>query len=103
MKDYQQYINALRKCAKEHENDRTSTGHIIVSYLCRDTANLLEALEQEPKTGDWITKSHGFPPEPTSVCSECGFDRDFNIYARGFKKIKYCPNCGAKMEWSEEE
>ena len=48
MTDYQKYINALRKCAKEHENDRTSTGYIIVSDLCRDTANLLETLEQEP-------------------------------------------------------
>ena len=48
MTDYRRYINALRKCAKEHENDRTSTGHIIVSDLCKDTANLLEALEQEP-------------------------------------------------------
>lgn len=48
MTDYQKYINALRKCAKEHENDTTYTGHIIVSDLCRDTANLLEALEQEP-------------------------------------------------------
>lgn len=48
MTDYQKYINALRKCAKEHENDRTFTGHIIVSDLCKDTANLLEALEQEP-------------------------------------------------------
>lgn len=47
MTDYQKYINALRKCAKEHENDRTFTGHIIVSDLCRDTANLLEALKQE--------------------------------------------------------
>ena len=50
MTDYQKYINALRKCAKEHENDTTYTGHIIVSDLCRDTANLLEALEQEPTT-----------------------------------------------------
>ena len=47
MTDYQQYINALRKCAKEHESDRTFTGHIIVSDLCKDTANLLETLEQE--------------------------------------------------------
>lgn len=36
------YINALRKCANEHDNDRTSTGHIRVSDLCRDTANLLK-------------------------------------------------------------
>lgn len=47
MTDYQKYINSLRKCAKEHDNDITSFGHIIVSYLCRDTANLLEKLEQE--------------------------------------------------------
>lgn len=47
MADYRKYINALRKCAKEHENDTTYTGHIIVSDLCRDTANLLEELEQE--------------------------------------------------------
>ena len=48
MTDYQKYINALRKCAKEHDNDRTPTFHIIVSDLCRDTANLLEELMQEP-------------------------------------------------------
>ena len=59
MRDYQKYINALRKCAREHDNDRTPTGHIIVSDLCRDTANLLEALEQEPvldKVKDEIEK-----------------------------------------------
>lgn len=47
MTEYQIYINALRKCAKEHENDITSTGHIVVSALCQDTANLLESLKQE--------------------------------------------------------
>ena len=50
MIDYKKYINALRKCAKEHENDNTFTGHIIVSDLCRDTANLLETLERDPKS-----------------------------------------------------
>lgn len=48
MTEYKKYINALRKCAKEHDNDVTFTGHIIVSDLCRDTANLLEELEQQP-------------------------------------------------------
>lgn len=47
MTDYQKYINALRKCAKEHEQDMTFTGHVIVADLCRDTANLLEALERD--------------------------------------------------------
>lgn len=48
MADYRKYILALRKCAIEHNNDETSFAHIVVSDLCRDTANLLEALEQEP-------------------------------------------------------
>lgn len=50
MTDYKKFINALRKCAKEHENDITYTSHIVVSALCEDTANLLEQLEQEPTT-----------------------------------------------------
>lgn len=49
MIDYKIYINALRKCAKEHENDKTFTGHIVVSDLCRDTANLLEELSSSEK------------------------------------------------------
>ena len=44
MTDYKKYINALRKCAKEHENDRTLTGQIIVSNLCEAIADLLEGL-----------------------------------------------------------
>jgi len=48
MANYKTYINALRNCAKEHENDITPFAHIRVSDLCRDTANLLEELEQEP-------------------------------------------------------
>lgn len=55
MTDYHKYINALRKCAKEHDHDRTFTGHVIVSDLCRDTANLLEELEQESRKGHCIS------------------------------------------------
>lgn len=56
----------------------------------------------QQKKGRWITNFHGFPPEPTTVCSKCGFDRDFYIRPRGFDKIKFCPNCGEKKE-SEEK
>lgn len=56
MTDYQKYINALRKCAKEHEGDRTFTGQIIVSNLCQDTANLLEELEQESSGDDVVSR-----------------------------------------------
>ena len=47
MGKYSLYICALRKCASEHRNDETPTGHIIVSDLCRDTAMLLEEKQKE--------------------------------------------------------
>ena len=52
---------------------------------------------------EWVV-SFGFPPEPTTICKKCGFDRDFNlrIEPRFLKKIKYCPNCGAKIKGVEE-
>ena len=94
MTDYQKYINALRKCATEHENDRTFTGHIIVSDLCRDTANLLEELEQEPKKSYWIEHDTYYD------CSLCGCVAPCTEMADNFlwKLSNYCPDCGAKME-----
>ena len=91
MINYKKYINALRKCAKEHENDMTFTEHIVVSDLCRDTADLLETLEQKPKIGHWINGD--------SICPCCGENKfkglDSDIWADW--KPKHCPNCGAKM------
>ena len=49
MRDYREYIYALRKCAKEHASDVTPTGCIRVSDLCNDTADLLESLEKKEK------------------------------------------------------
>ena len=45
MAEYREYISALRKCAKEHENDNISFANIRTSDLCNDTADLLERLE----------------------------------------------------------
>lgn len=74
MKDYRKYINALRKCAKEHENDRVFTGHIIVFDLCRDTASLLETMEKEHK---WISVTEDVPPKGT-VCLWCNKQGNVN-------------------------
>lgn len=108
MTDYQKYINALRKCAKEHEGDRTFTGHIIVSDLCRDTANLLETLEQEPRKGHWKLVQRGKVIDV--CCSNCEAVR-IKDYAYnytidelnkedinecfGSAEMRYCPNCGS--------
>lgn len=47
--DIQKYINALRKCAKEHEKDFVPTFNIRTSDLCNDTADLLQKLSILPK------------------------------------------------------
>lgn len=49
-------------------------------------------LEQEPKTGHWITKPHVYG---VTYCSECDFELKID-------NTNYCPNCGAKMEEVEE-
>lgn len=56
--------------------------------------------------GNWKIMSHGFPPEPCTVCSNYGLDIDYEICKRikansfSYTSIKpnYCPNCGAKMD-----
>jgi hypothetical protein len=56
--------------------------------------------------GNWKIMSHGFPPEPCIVCSNCGLDIDYEICKRikadsfSYTSMKpnYCPNCGAKMD-----
>lgn len=69
----------------------------------REFQQWVEDLEQEPKTGRWVIKAEGFPPEPITVCSECGFDKDYSIRPKYFHRIKYCPNCGAKMESEDKK
>jgi DNA-directed RNA polymerase subunit RPC12/RpoP len=83
----------------------------IASGYCHP-ANIAKELEQlppaqpEPKTGHWIEIAQYSDGKHKIECSECGshiFDRghanSFNVR----NKYKYCPNCGAKMEKSEEE
>lgn len=125
MMDYQKYINALRKCAKEHEKDTTFTGHIIVSDLCRDTANLLEELEQEPcedcisrqavwdvmqelwgTSGELLDRLMALPsviPQQRTgrwieerTYMKCPNCHDIWHYEENqTERFKYCPNCGS--------
>lgn len=75
--------------------------------------NVIRAIEELPAVdaapvahGNWKIMSHGFPPEPCTVCSNCGLDIDYEICKRikadsfSYTSMKpnYCPNCGAKMD-----
>lgn len=60
----------------------------------------------EPKKGKWITEydSWGglFKTVRAHKCSICGHYLDFDGVNAGRGDANYCPNCGAKMERSEE-
>lgn len=53
----------------------------------------IKALEQEPKTGQWIAVYQG-DEIINYKCSECEFGNTFGKNTYG---MHYCPNCGAKM------
>ena len=55
----------------------------------------------EPKTGHWIEKD-GFDGDTYYDCSECGESFCLIDGTPTDNLYNYCPNCGAKMEESEE-
>ena len=68
-----------------------------------DKAYIIGVLEEvptiEPKRGKWLL--HEYPDGYYHTeCSECGKVYSENVYF--LRKPNYCPNCGAKMERSEE-
>lgn len=72
-----QAIEALRKCAKEHENERTDTGSVRVTDLCNDVADYLERPMALPVLA---TSSNTEKKEFTDF--EDYLRQDLNCYAR---------------------
>ncbi len=75
--------------------------------MCASRVLDIPAVDAAPVVhGNWKIMSHGFPPEPCTVCSHCGLDIDYEICKRikadsfSYTSMKpnYCPNCGAKMD-----
>ena len=76
-----------------------------INRCCAEDAEALDmaikALEQQPKTGHWILldecSNSGY------YCSECHKKVIKEGWSKTVKKVKYCPNCGAKMAESEDK
>lgn len=59
----------------------------------------IEALEQEPKSGNWIDDMElGYH---VSICSNCNWRGHGSTCLR--YRAKYCPNCGARMEGDKHD
>ena len=57
----------------------------------------IEALQQEPKTGEWIMHIDDlFPEESTMECNQCHEHQTLTI------DDNFCPNCGADMRGDTE-
>ena len=58
-------------------------------------------IEVEPvKHGRWIDTYPDIEPNPMfmyGICSECGFEQGISKY------LKYCPNCGCRMDGGDDE
>ena len=105
-----QMHNTLRYVREQLADERGS------DFSGVETLDIVIAeLEQEPKTGHWITKeaysedkAMGFTEQ--IVCSNCDMQNSYfsewdeckNPISKTFIRSKYCPNCGAKMQEVEE-
>ena len=87
-KERQKAIDALKMSApvmavtQEEFNDYIQTLNQVMDWL-----------EQEPKTGHWIRMKAYEKWE----CSECN-----TVFRFTFKEHDYCPNCGCRMAETQE-
>ena len=56
--------------------------------------------KETPLTVNYIADGYadGYPVYDTATCPNC--DRIFEVYDE--EHYKYCPNCGQKLNWSDE-
>lgn len=102
LKIYEDRFTELQKLKHLKDNKGAEDRQMGVNY-CINILKELSSVTPTRKKGKWVIKATGFPPEPMTVCSECGFDRDYYIFPRGCHKMKFCPNCGADMRGTNNE
>ena len=82
----------------EHQHRSYST---YMSYEIMDSVDdsIVEEELAPVVHGRWIDAYPDIEPNPMfmyGICSECGFEQAISKY------LKYCPNCGAKMDGGAE-
>lgn len=67
-----------------------------------DVLKTLPSAQPERKTGRWIRYDKRFLWRFDYKCSECGNYLDFSGVNAGRGSANFCPNCGAKMEVTQD-
>ena len=85
-------VNGLQKY-------RYNCGDTAITCVSLNSINELQSVTQQPKMGRWILlyecANSGY------YCSECQKKVVKEGWSDTVKKIKYCPNCGAKIQEAE--
>ena len=104
----------------QHVGEDWAVGLIIAENIVESAESIESTPSAEPerKKGEWIiryyddksyeTKEVNYNPfslsNPCGIayCSECGAPPLLNGHEEDVYS-KYCPNCGCKMDWSDDE
>lgn len=84
----------IKNCSIEH----VDINDVAIFYgTIMKIINSIPSVEPERKKGKWIEDETGYG---FWICSECGFASE----AFGANILyPFCPNCGAKLDWSDDE
>ena len=82
------------------EDDKAAVTIATAKKLVRSIVYRTPTADVAPVVhGRWIDAYPDIEPNPMfmyGICSECGFEQAISKY------LKYCPNCGAKMDGGAE-
>ena len=77
--------------------------------LLQDSMTLAKAIvknipsaEPERKKGKWVYKPNEYD-DSTYECSQCGEPWTLIDGTPEENNMKFCPNCGAKLDWSDDD
>ena len=98
MNDFIRREDVIREFVKNCSIEHVDINDVAIFYgTIMKIINSIPSVEPERKKGEWIEDKTGYG---FWICSECGFASE----AFGANILyPFCPNCGAKLDWSDDE
>ena len=98
MSDLIRREDVIREFVKNCSIEHVDINNVAIFYeTIMKIINSIPSVEPERKKGKWIEDETGYG---FWICSECGFASE----AFGANILyPFCPNCGEKLDWSDDE